>query len=167
MNGGDYQDRQLDERLASARMQAPDGFASRVVARIREEESSAASVWSLLWPAGQWFVPAAAGALATLLLVIGITFFGRHGGENVKVTFELHAPDAHQVELAGSFNDWARGRIVLDGPDATGNWTATVSLPAGRHEYLFMVDGREWVTDPKATVFRPDGFGNRNAVLDI
>jgi 1,4-alpha-glucan branching enzyme len=83
------------------------------------------------------------------------------------VTFVVHAPAAEHVELVGSFNGWQRGLIELAGPDATGRWTATVPLPEGRHEYMFLVDGERWVTDPYATFYRDDGFGNLNGVIDV
>jgi hypothetical protein len=70
------------------------------------------------------------------------------------------------VELIGSFNHWSRGTIYLSGPDASGHWAVTIPLNSGRHEYQFLVDG-ELVIDPKAPLYRPDGFGQKNAVLDI
>ena len=85
----------------------------------------------------------------------------------MKVHFELHAPGARSVELVGSFKHWQPGSIRLVGPDASGHWTASIHLPEGRHEYQFLVDGRQWVTDPMAAVVRPDGFGRANAILDV
>jgi hypothetical protein len=32
---------------------------------------------------------------------------------------------------------------------------------------MFVVDGSRWVTDPLAPVQRSDGFGNKNAVLQL
>ena len=32
---------------------------------------------------------------------------------------------------------------------------------------LFVVNGSRWVTDPRATRYSDDGFGNRNAVLAV
>jgi 1,4-alpha-glucan branching enzyme len=71
------------------------------------------------------------------------------------------------VELLASFNDWQPGSIVLTGPDASGHWTTDVTLPEGRYEYIFLVDGEQWVPDPNAEVRRPDGFGRANAVLEV
>ncbi|MHB8766761.1 MAG: isoamylase early set domain-containing protein [Deferrisomatales bacterium] len=122
-----------------------------------------------LWPGGaRWVAPALAGALAAAVLAVGVRPWvpGARDGA-VAVTFEVHAPGARQVELVGSFNEWRPGQIVLHGPDAAGHWSATVELPAGRHEYLFLVDGRDWVTDPRAAAHRPDGFGRENALLEL
>ena len=105
--------------------------------------------------------------MAALLLIGGASLIFPRGSHNgVLVTFELHAPQAQSVELIGSFNDWARGTIRLSGPDASGHWVVTIPLPSGRYEYQFLVDG-ELVPDPKALLYRPDGFGQKNAVLDI
>ena len=82
----------------------------------------------------------------------------------VTVRFVLVAPEARQVSLAGTFNQW--------NPQATpliraGNvWTATLTLPAGQHQYAFVVDGARWVPDPGAPAV-DDGFGRRNSVLTL
>jgi 1,4-alpha-glucan branching enzyme len=103
-----------------------------------------------------------------LLVVFGLGRFDR-SAETSKVTFhfELHAPGADHVELLGTFNHWKSGDIVLNGPDASGHWTAEVALPVGRHEYIFLVDGKRWVADPKAATHRPDGFGRVNTVIKV
>lgn len=122
----------------------------------------------------QWMIPALAGAAVMLAVMLGISrFYGNSGGgpqasaQLVTIHFELHAPGADEVELLGTFNDWRAGNIVLDGPDASGHWTTTLRLPEGRYEYMFLVDGKRWVADPKATTVRPDGFGHMNTVLEV
>jgi hypothetical protein len=44
-------------------------------------------------------------------------------------------------------------------------FAAMVSLPPGRYEYKFIVDG-EWVEDPKADSV-PNEFGSRNSVIHV
>ena len=83
------------------------------------------------------------------------------------IHFELHAPGADQVELLGSFNDWKTGDVVLTGSDASGHWTVDVTLPEGRYEYIFLVDGERWMADPRGSLHRPDGFGHENTVLNV
>jgi hypothetical protein len=80
----------------------------------------------------------------------------------VYVQFRLDAPGASQVSLAGSFTRWRPGPELRE--VAPGVWTATVPLPPGVHDYLYVVDGEEWVPDPAA---RPveDGFGGTNSRL--
>ena len=159
--------------LKDSREAPPPDFVNRVMAALPERPAPA-ETWrqrlTAVWPEdGRWLIPATAGALVALLLMLGLSIALRRPSANqiVTVTFALNAPDAGRVELAGSFNDWRTGEIILDGPDKDGPWTVTMDLPAGRHEYLFFVDCKRWITDPDALVYRPDGFGNRNAVLEI
>jgi len=166
---------QYRETLASlerSRVSAPPDLAARVMERLdrapRRAGLRALADW--LPTPRQWLVPAFAGGLAVALIFFGWTWRDETGSDElalVQVHFQLHAPGAKRVELVGSFNHWQPGAIQLTGPDASGHWTATVRLPEGRHEYQFLVDGRQWVTDPTAAIVRPDGFGRANAVLDV
>jgi hypothetical protein len=83
----------------------------------------------------------------------------------VVVRFTLMADGARQVAVAGDFNEWNPDQIRLE-RDGNGRFSATVKLPPGAHEYMFIVDGK-WVTDPAAAELRPDGFGRTNAVLRL
>ena len=162
----------LLRQLADCSMPAPEGFTRQVMqalpTTIPRRKLFHIQNW---WPShGSWMVPALAGAAAMLLIWFGVSFFNEQqiqDDHNVLVSFELHAPDAQTVELAGSFNNWQPGTIELKGPDASGHWTAEVRLPEGRHEYMFLVDGKEWIVDPDAVAYRDDGFGLQNAVLEL
>ena len=160
--------RQSLSRLASQRERAPEHLATRIMAALPEQ--AGLSWWDRLfsfWPReGRWLAPALTGALATLVLAVGL-FWTRTPADQMSVYFEVLAPGAHRVELVGSFNDWKPGEIVLEGPDNSGHWTATVDLPGGRHEYFFLVDGKDWMTDPSAAAYRPDGFGRENALIEL
>jgi hypothetical protein len=85
--------------------------------------------------------------------------------DQVRYVFTVKAEHAQQVCLAGDFNLWkvCDARLARVGEDV---WSIAVDLPRGRHEYMFVIDGR-WVTDPNAMGYSQDGFGNRNAVLVI
>lgn len=87
--------------------------------------------------------------------------------ETVYVRFELVAPDAESVTLAGSFNEWQAGGIPLIRRESGGLWTATVPLPVGEHQYLFVVNGEEWLPDPRAHAQVDDGFGGTNSVIVV
>ncbi|WP_305767917.1 hypothetical protein [Candidatus Epulonipiscium viviparus] len=60
------------------------------------------------------------------------------------VTFRYYAPDATEVSVKGSFNNWNN---MAMSPSAADVWEATIALPVGKHEYKFVVDGEE-ITDP-------------------
>jgi len=84
----------------------------------------------------------------------------------VTVRFVLVAPEARQVSLAGTFNQWDPQATPLVRAGTTDVWTATLTLPAGQHQYAFVVDGARWVPDPGAPAV-DDGFGRRNSVLTL
>lgn len=167
--GAAFEDR-LQEALPALRRPAPEGFAERVMARVAERPSRPGTAPRAVF-FRHWMMPAAAGAAAAVLVMTGLRILpgppAAPRAEAAVVQFVFHAPGARQVELVGDFTDWQAGRILLEGPDAAGRWTTRVALPAGRHEYLFLVDGRSWQTDPLAQVRRPDGFGNLNAVMNL
>lgn len=154
------------EKLARHRTPAPADFVDDVMNSLPARKKTKGRVW---WPSkGQWVVPALAGAAACLLVLFSSGVFqARETQGKVGFHFELHAPGADQVELLGTFNNWKTGDIVLNGPDASGHWTATVELPEGRHEYIFLVDGEQWLADPNGATHRPDGFGRVNTVINF
>jgi 1,4-alpha-glucan branching enzyme len=82
------------------------------------------------------------------------------------VRFDFFAPKASRVAVAGSFNQWDPQMNALSGPDRKGVWTVTLPLPEGRYEYLFVVDGSKWQTDPGALSV-DDGLGGRNSVVEV
>jgi hypothetical protein len=88
------------------------------------------------------------------------------GASAVLVRLVLVHPGAMTVEVAGDFNGWNPARTPLE-PLAGGAWAATVPLEPGRYKYMFVVDGEQWVVDPFAAEQIDDGFGSRNAVLDV
>ena len=161
---------ELIHRLEQHSTRAPVGFPEKVVDTLPAwKVAKKTSGWNRL---PGWLVPAMAGAAAMLVIMLGVNHLKSgsavaSGSQLVTVHFELHAPGADQVELLGTFNNWKTGDIVLTGPDASGHWTATVELPEGRHEYIFLVDGERWMADPNAATLRPDGFGNENAVIQV
>ncbi|GAB3906279.1 hypothetical protein [Mucilaginibacter boryungensis] len=62
------------------------------------------------------------------------------------VTFKLDGfSTAHEVFVAGSFNNWKNGELALK---HNGNsWTLPYTFSPGNYQYKFIVDGR-WMTDP-------------------
>lgn len=85
----------------------------------------------------------------------------------VYVQFVLAADDARTVAVAGDFNGWDPAGHTLRDPDGDGQWTGMFALRPGLHKYMFLVDGERWVTDPRAESYVDDGFGMRNALLNV
>ncbi len=84
----------------------------------------------------------------------------------ILVEFSLDAPGATTVAVAGDFSGW-ESNFVLDDANGDGIWTGRIPITPGVHKYMFVIDGTEWVTDPRAQRYSDDGFGNRNAVLAV
>jgi 1,4-alpha-glucan branching enzyme len=63
--------------------------------------------------------------------------------------FFCRTPKAQQVALVGDFNHWNPSATPMRRmPD--GRWMASLELPHGHHQYLFLVDGKS-VLDPNAS----------------
>ena len=60
--------------------------------------------------------------------------------------FVARFPEAHSVAVVGPFNDWRPEATPLSDDDHDGVWDARIILPAGSHEYMFVVDGERWPT---------------------
>ncbi len=85
----------------------------------------------------------------------------------VLVRFELRAPEAERVALAGSFTEWDPEGVALSKNPQTGVWSVTVPLSLGEHEYSFVIDGQRWIPDPTAHAQVDDGFGQTNSVIVV
>ena len=81
------------------------------------------------------------------------------------VHFVLADTRARTVSLVGDFNAWASRATPLTSA-RPGVWTTQVALPAGRHEYAFVVDGKQWVADPSAERLR-DEFNTQSSVVTV
>jgi len=86
--------------------------------------------------------------------------------DTVFVRFELVAPAARTVAVAGSFNGWRIDALPMV-RGAAGIWSVTVPLPIGEHRYEFVVDRTRWVPDPTAHSQVEDGFGGMNSVIVV
>ncbi len=166
----------------------PDGF----VAAVLERTAPAPSIWrtlaDALWAPRdlQWNLASAVTCLA--LLVAGGVVAGRlavgpgqpavtpsaadtpvaaaASASTVLVRLVILQPGARTVQVAGDFNGWNPARTSLE-QISDGAWAVTIPLKPGRYEYSFVVDGQQWIADPFAAEQSDDGFGSRNAVLDV
>lgn len=82
-----------------------------------------------------------------------------------KVTFSIVAPEARTVKLVGDFSDWEHSPVELKKLKG-GQWSATLALSEGRHEYRYLVDG-QWRDDPACPVRVPNVFGGENCVREV
>lgn len=86
---------------------------------------------------------------------------------HVPVVFRYQVPEARSVSVIGTFNHWdSKGYEMVQGPE-TGSWTIRVDLPPGKHDYVFLVNGKEIAPDPHADISKADDYGHRNSILFI
>lgn len=188
---------ELIERAARALQQRPSNAvrARRSISRILATVEGRPHRWwrAMTWPSAP-FSLAATGSLAAAALVLG--FLGRDAADRhesreqlaglsaaqplpvvpvsratgetapVPVQFVLRHAHASTVALVGDFNGWAPDATPLE-RGADGTWSATLALAPGRHVYAFLVDGKVWMTDPRAQVARDLDFGRENSVLIV
>ena len=82
-----------------------------------------------------------------------------------RVSLEFIKPDAKEVCVAGSFNEWKPETTPLS-LKGNGHWVGNLAVKPGRHEYLFVVDG-QWMPDPNARETVQNPFGGKNSVLIV
>jgi hypothetical protein len=173
-------DRQNTEEFAAmiaaplkAHMPLSPDFDARVMAAIAE----AAQPWwrrsrtLTLSPLGGLALAAGFGALMVLsgmginrALTTPVAAVASAADTVHLIRFVIAAPGAQSVALAGDFNGWSRSATQLEDIDGTGRWVVTLPLTMGRHEYAFVVDGKQWVPDPFG-VASLDEFGQESSVL--
>ena len=155
-------------------------FADRVLAQIRSGALTAIPVRRAAERRQTRHLALAAGIAA---LMIGSAWIGRVTApapgtsstlaaapsiaDGSVVRFVIEAPGASTVALVGDFNAWNVGATPLEATEREGIWTVTVPLPAGRHEYAFVVDGVRWMPDPNAPRAGTADFGPANSVVTV
>jgi hypothetical protein len=82
-----------------------------------------------------------------------------------RVSLRLYQPQATEVRLAGSFNNWDPWATPLQNV-GEGRWEVELTLTRGRYEYRFVVDGY-WTDDPLASAFVANPFGTLNCLLSV
>ena len=159
-----------DERLRRvvAELRRPvlfsPGIDERALATIRAGRGAGAASRPRRW----WLGAAAAivALAASLLLVVRhANAPGGTGGERA-VVLRLVAPASSAVVVVGDFNDWSPVATPLQ-PTASGEWTVRLDLRPGRYRYTFLVDGREWKSDPAEPPAPDNDYGPPTSVLTV
>ena len=167
---------------------APADFTQSIMTKISQKEIQIQTSWmdrikrqisipSLSFPR-KWesifsFRLVGAAAAAALIVFFAFTFVFNTPDTSpicsAEVQFSLRIGDSevHTVAIAGDFNDWNPQANLLEDPEGDGIWTGTLKLEPGRYEYMFVLDGEKWFPDPNALRYVKDGFGNKNAILEI
>jgi len=157
---------------------APVDFAQSIMTKISQKEIQIQTSWmdrikkQISSPRFS-FRLAGAAAVAVLVVFFAFTFIFNTPDTypicSAEVQFSLKINDskAHTVAIAGDFNGWNPQANILEDPEGDGIWTGTLNLEPGRYEYMFVLDGEKWFPDPNALRYVKDGFGNKNAILEI
>ncbi|MBA7511040.1 hypothetical protein ES705_03030 [subsurface metagenome] len=158
---------------------APQNITQTIMARIYEDKIQVRTSWAdhlKRWAFAPRFSFRLAGSIAlttAVIVFLAFTFIFNQPDISpeclAEVQFNLRLSEVkfQTVAIAGDFNQWNSQSNCLEDPDGDGIWTATLKLPQGRYEYMFVLDGKEWVPDPNALHYVKDGFGNINAILEI
>jgi Glycogen recognition site of AMP-activated protein kinase len=156
----------------------PSGFEARLGSALEAERRRAATPWLTrrrefrLSPLAGLALAASFAGLV-ILGTLGVT--GRGAAPVVAasapdtvhlVRFVLVNPTASQVALVGDFNGWQGAALERSGDAASGVWSVSLPLAAGRYEYAFVVDGKRWIADPALPRMR-DEFGGEHSVLRL
>ena len=91
--------------------------------------------------------------------------------KSVEIT--CSAPDAQEVFVSGTFNNWDPSQTPMK-KGADGIWRVMLRVPAGSHEYKFVVDGK-WLCEPGVDEPKlvgspnciPNVYGSMNLKLDV
>jgi hypothetical protein len=82
----------------------------------------------------------------------------------VPVQLVFRAPSASRVSVVGDFTGW-EPTVEMTRDPASGLWSVSLAVPAGRHVYAFLVDDSVWVRDPRAAAAPDADFGRPGSVL--
>ncbi|HEY8105403.1 MAG TPA: hypothetical protein VIE46_04800 [Gemmatimonadales bacterium] len=158
-------DETLRRVVAELRRPVPlgPGIDQRALAAIRAGRDQTASR-----PRRWWLGAAAAMAAlaASLLLVVRHANPPAATGREREVVLRLVAPASSAVVVVGDFNDWSPVATPLQ-PTASGEWTVRLDLRPGRYRYTFLVDGREWKSDPAEPPAPDNDYGPPTSVLTV
>ena len=87
------------------------------------------------------------------------------GSPKKRATFSLASPQAMEVSVAGTFNEWNTARDPMK-RKGDGQWVLVKYLPPGAHECRFVFDGVR-TTDPASVDRRPNIYGGENSVIEL
>jgi len=81
------------------------------------------------------------------------------------VTFEVRAPEAKEVYLAGDFNEWKldeNSKMQMD----NGTWKKNMNLASGIYHYRFVIDGT-WTEDSNNPLKEKNPFGQMDSLIEV
>lgn len=96
-----------------------------------------------------------------------ITKTAEEGNSVIWMRFVYADNDAKSMAIAGDFNNWQPMQMHKTHENHQTIWTITIPLPHKEIHYMFLKNGKQWLTDPLAPQQQDDGFGHRNSVIPL
>ncbi|MCW5765288.1 MAG: hypothetical protein KIT68_04865 [Phycisphaeraceae bacterium] len=75
------------------------------------------------------------------------------------VEFRVFLPHAADVRVIGDFTAWRTGALPMR-RSYPGWWSVDADVPAGQHEFCYLVDGHLWIADYAAHGVHADRAGH-------
>jgi chromosome partitioning protein len=82
------------------------------------------------------------------------------------IVFVTLYPRAHNVQIAGDFNNWEPETTPMERVGESGIWKTKMNLDSGRYRYRLVVDGH-WQQDPYNSNMELNPYGDYNSVLEV
>ncbi len=89
------------------------------------------------------------------------------GNSVIWMRFVYADADAKSMAITGDFNNWQPIQMNRMQENNQTIWTVTIPLPHKEIHYMFLKNGKEWLSDPLAPQQQEDGFGHRNSVIPL
>jgi len=106
------------------------------------------------------------GLLASAVVVVLIIWFFSMPSQvstSIPHRFVIYQPTATEVEITGSFTQWAK--IAMNKVGSSGYWVINLEVPQGEHRFTYILDGHRGFADPTILTRERDDFGGENSIL--
>jgi hypothetical protein len=118
----------------------------------------------------QWLRPLMVGLSCAAVIAFVIVVLAPNSHFEMKqltkpYRFIIYRPNVSSVEISGSFTDWQPRTMSRIGN--SGYWEAELELPSGEHRFVYLLNGRQRITDPTVLIREKDDFGGENSILNI
>ena len=80
--------------------------------------------------------------------------------------FRIRTDPGSEVYISGSFNNWNGEAKKLKDLEGDGEYSISLLLPPGKHEYKFVING-EWHVDPECEDWVVNEHGTLNNIVYV
>ncbi len=78
---------------------------------------------------------------------------------------KIYETSINSVAVAGEFNRWEASALPMNDYNHDGVWSVWLKLDPGEYEYKFVVNGKNWITDPANPAKVADGWNGFNSIV--